>query len=131
MTVLRLFCIVYIIAGCSESRSLVDVGSVHQDVLWQYENNFQEHLKDKYISQDTLIYFFDFVNQPFEALYLFQNDTCYYQEINMYCSVCYDLAISHILRDKQYKFKAIDEANYISSKSPHIIMRMKDNANPI
>lgn len=44
---------------------------------------------------------------PLEILYLFKNDTCFYQEMNIYCSPCADFALNQLLNDKTYKFQAL------------------------
>ena len=124
---LVLFCSLLLIAGCSPSKSFVEVGMSKEEVLNIYTDFFESYDVDHRISKDTILYGFYVKNQPVESIMLFKNDTCYYQEINMYCSICYDKAIRDILRDKRYNFEVLDAANYRSTKQPNIIMRIKDN----
>ena len=119
--------LILILLSCGRNESFLTVGESHEEVLYRYSSLLESKYTLSRVSKDTIIFNYKQENQPFEGLMLFQNDTCYYQEINMYCSPCYDKAISRILKDKRYRFKPIDEANYSSVTKPHIIMRMKDN----
>ena len=74
--------------------------------------------------KDTILFLSYHQSLPVEMLYLFKQDTCYYQEINLFCGPCSDKLINTILKDKYYSFKAIDKVNYVSEKFPAIIMRL-------
>ena len=91
---------------------------------------YQKKLGVKSYSQlkkDTVSFLSYHQDMPFELLYLFKKDTCIYQEINIYCSPCAEQSIEAILKDKNYKFKAIDGTNYLSQKDKTTILRISQN----
>ena len=57
---------------------------------------------------------------------VFSNDTCYYQSINIYCSICADSYINGIMKDGFYGFRAEDKVNYVS-KNKKVILRLKES----
>jgi hypothetical protein len=76
---------------------------------------------------DTLLVKFPLESNPMDVMYLFKNDTCFYQQINLYCSPCAEVMLHRIIRDKRYKFEEIDGINYISRKQPNIVLRLGGN----
>ncbi|MBK8850527.1 MAG: hypothetical protein IPN73_10265 [Saprospiraceae bacterium] len=83
-------------------------------------------------SKDTIVFYGSHDEMPLEILYLFKNDTCFYQEMNIYCSPCADFALNQLLNDKTYKFQALGKKNYVSTKDKNIVMRLteSDHASP-
>jgi|GEM_PF-4653713 len=77
------------------------------------------------IRKDTLGFSTYVRSQPIESISIFKNDTCVFQEINIYCSPCADKAVQQLLSDKRYKFEAVDERNYMSTTELNVIMRLK------
>ncbi len=78
------------------------------------------------IGNDSLLVVSLMNQMPFESLFLFEDDICYYQSINIYCSPCADEVVSGIVEDKNYLFKSIDGINFYSQKNNRIIMRLKE-----
>lgn len=65
-----------------------------------------------------------------ESLFLFREDTCYYQETKIYCSPCAEIVLEAILKDRRFKFEHLGGVNYRSKKKKSIIMRIeRDNEN--
>ena len=80
-----------------------------------------------YTKGEALIFISDIIDSPMELIFLFKNDTCYYQECIVYCSPCADKFTADILKDKNYKFRHIDGASYVSFVNPKIVMRIGTN----
>jgi len=83
-----------------------------------------DHAK-KYYAKDTILIGYYGPNGPFEALYLFQNDTCYFQSSKLFCSSCAEITLDKKLSDRHFKFKQVDKTNFQSKKFPNIILRLK------
>lgn len=98
---------------------------VHENIS-KIEKDFKsKNLKvHTHYQKDTILLLSYQQSLPVEMLYLFKQDSCYYQEINLFCGPCSDKLMNTILKDKNYKFKAVDKENYISQKFPDIIMRL-------
>lgn len=98
---------------------------VHENIS-KIEKDFKsKNLKvHTHYQKDTILLLSYQQSLPVEMLYLFKQDSCYYQEINLFCGPCSDKLMNTILKDKYYKFKAVDKVNYISQKFPDIIMRL-------
>jgi len=96
-----------------------------------YDNTLGKKKKSKpHYKKETidnkLIITFDHEDQPFESTFYFDNNICYFQEINIYCSPCADNMIEEILLDARYKFKAESDSRYLSEIDPTLIMQLKE-----
>lgn len=122
------FAAIGLMMGCSpQISSLVFINEDYKTVQEFYSNEYysgSDFLK-RYEVEDTIIIGFYHERQPMESLFIFENDTCYFQQTNIYCSPCADQSIEKILSDNRYKFKVIDAVNYRSEVDPRIIMRLK------
>ena len=117
------------LSACSHHYAPVYVddswGEVRENILIIEKEFKSQNLKvHSYYQKDTILFLSYQQSLPVEMLYLFKRDTCYYQEINLFCWPCSDKLMNTILKDKYYKFKAVDKVNYISEKFPDIIMRL-------
>lgn len=79
---------------------------------------------DSHFLNDTIFFAAKSPIQHLELFYLFDNEICRYQEIKLYCGPCTDKMMADILKDKDYRFKAVDKVNYISEINPRIILRL-------
>lgn len=121
--------LVIFLSACSHHYGPIFVddswGEVRENILIIEKEFKSQNLKvHSYYQKDTILFLSYQQSLPVEMLYLFKRDTCYYQEINLFCGPCSDKLINTILKDKYYKFKAVDKVNYISQKFPDIIMRL-------
>lgn len=80
-------------------------------------------------SSDTLLIMSTMNELPYEALYLFENNVCYFQKLNIYCSPCADKAVAQIMEDKNYQFQPLDPINFISKIDSNVVMRLKEKLN--
>lgn len=121
--------LMFFLSSCSIHYAPVYVDDSWTEVsenILRIEKEFKsQNLKVYTNYQKDTIWFLSYQQSlPVEMLYLFKQDTCHYQEINLYCGPCADKLMTTILKDKYYKFKAVDKVNYISEKYPDIIMRL-------
>lgn len=117
------------LSACSTKSAPVFVGYRYTKVkdyftFTKKNPNNDKFRVDSWFSKDTILFSIQSPIQHVELVYLFKNDTCNYQEIKLYCGPCTDKMMAKILKDKDYKFKAIDMVNYISQVNPKIILRM-------
>ncbi len=115
------------ISSCSNTTSFAFIGLSHKAVLDSFDDPsyFKGEFTKRYITKDTILIGFYQSNAPFETMYVFHNDTCYYQDTKIYCSPCAEKALEDILNDKYYKFVQIDHVNYMSSTYENVILRVK------
>jgi len=76
--------------------------------------------------KDSLVVISQMNSQPFEAVFLFENDTCHFQRLKIYCSPCADKIVNNIVNDKNYKFEVLDPVNFVSRSRENIVMRLKE-----
>lgn len=128
---LFLLLITLIILSCSPVRynSLALVGKSYTDVhrIFSYDDTLRnDSIIKMYRKSDSLVVLSFIKNTPYEAIFLFENDTCYYERLKIYCSPCADHVVEEILEDKDYNFEVIDPVNYISTKQTNVVMRLKE-----
>lgn len=122
----------FLFSSCSVNnkiRSLSVIGKGYHEVkeYMSLSNNVIKKVSNNIdLDNDTLIVVSTMNNFPLEAVFLFENDECYYEEINIYCSKCADHAVNTIVNDKNYDFEAVDAVNYISKKDKSIVLRLKE-----
>jgi len=90
------------------------------------KNKIPQYKKKKV--DNKLMISFDHDDQPFESTFYFDNNKCYFQEINIYCSRCTRDIVDQILLDPRYVFKAESDSRYISEKDPTMIMQLKETS---
>ena len=104
---------------------------VHDDrkTINGYIQDMEDFAKDtlsfyKQIKGDTLVVKMDTKKGPFEFVAILENDICVFQEVNIYCSPCADKYLEDVFKDKAYKFRAIDQSNYMSTTSKKVNLRV-------
>ena len=113
-------CAIALFCSCRSSKiqSLAMVGNCSYHIKYNFIGGKElTELSDFELheNEDTLFVLSFLNNTPFEGLYIFENDKCSFQELNIYCSPCADKAIDDIIDNKNYKFQAVDPINYLAS----------------
>ncbi len=134
-----LFICGFILFSCSpksttQIKSLALIGKdykeIKENIPYSHGAKYQE-TADADVVSDTLIVLSYVNNAPFEGLFLFENDKCYYEKLNIYCSPCADQLVSDIMKDDNFDFVAIDNVNFISQKDSSIVLRLKEKLTDI
>ena len=87
------------------------------------DNNFSFKYNEK---TDSLVVVCDWARNPFKAIFLFKENNCYYQEMNIYCSDCADEMVNDIIKEEKYRFVPIDPVNYVSKNNDNIVLRLQE-----
>ena len=113
----------------SKSISLAMVGDDYKHVK-EFFTGADEHYDHPdvklYEKTDSLVVISTLNHNPFEAIFLFENDTCFFQRLSVYCSPCADVVVDGIVKDEDYNFEVVDPVNYISTRDGNIVMRLKE-----
>lgn len=112
--------------GWVSSYAMVNESREGIEAIWSSmenpENRWHPYFK-KADYNDTLLIILEGDIQPMEIMYVFKNDTCFYQQMNLYCSPCAERVVKKILKDRRYRFKEVDGVNYISKTQKGVILR--------
>lgn len=122
--------------SCKSNRfhSLAVVGSSYDDVRYIFTkgDSISPNPDIKmFEKKDSLVVLSYMNSMPFEAVFLFENDTCNFQRLKIYCSPCADKVVENIVNDKDYKFEVLDPVNYVSRTDEKIVMRLKEQRDQV
>ena len=120
--------LILLFMSCSGGKSIIMVHDDRKTIngyiqeMEDYANDSLSFYKD--IEGDTLVVKMATDNGPFEFVVILENDICVFQEVNIYCSPCADKYLEDVFKDKDYKFRAIDQSNYLSTTSKKVNLRI-------
>ena len=123
--------------SCKSKTKLESFAMLHwsyDDVVNQFTKGNVEYKRKVFAvvqKSDTLVVVSTHPCMPFESLYMFENDTCYFQQMELYCSACSDKMLQYMIDDSAFRFEAVDASNYLSTTDDKSLLRIKQKQDSV